>query len=103
MSTPAGLSAGPVDSRQRADLPTSALGMAIDARGTGGQIPGGIIHGDHGTQFTSWIFTERARRAGLLPSLGSVDDPHDKRCLRRRRGVLDAEANRIAGPAALAH
>jgi hypothetical protein len=30
---------------------------------------GGIIHGDHGTgQFTSWTFTERARKAGLLPS-----------------------------------
>jgi transposase InsO family protein len=32
-----------IDSRQRADLATSALGMAIDARGTGGQIHGGII------------------------------------------------------------
>jgi transposase InsO family protein len=29
------------------------------------------------TQFTSWTFTERARRAGLLPSLGSVGDPFD--------------------------
>jgi transposase-like protein len=39
-----------IDSRQRADLATSALGMAIDSRGTAGQVPGGIIHGDHGTQ-----------------------------------------------------
>ncbi|WP_084796250.1 IS3 family transposase [Pseudonocardia asaccharolytica] len=66
-----------IDARQRADLATAALGMAIDARGIAGQIPGGIIHGDHGTQFTSWTFTERARRAGLLPSLGSVGDPYD--------------------------
>jgi putative transposase len=51
--------------------------MAIDSRGRAGQIPGGIIHGDHGTQFTSWTFTERARRAGLLPSLGTVGDPYD--------------------------
>ncbi|MGH3388547.1 MAG: transposase, partial [Actinomadura sp.] len=28
-------------------------------------------------QFTSWTFTERARRAGLLPSLGTVGDPYD--------------------------
>jgi putative transposase len=28
-------------------------------------------------QFTSWVFTERARKAGLLPSLGSVGDPYD--------------------------
>ena len=66
-----------IDSRQRADLATCALGMAIDTRSLAGQIPGGIIHGDHGTQFTSWTFTERARRAGLLPSLGSVGDPYD--------------------------
>jgi putative transposase len=28
-------------------------------------------------QYTSWTFTQRARRAGLLPSLGSVGDPYD--------------------------
>jgi putative transposase len=66
-----------IDSRQRADLATSALGMAIDTRSTAGEIPGGIIHADHGTQFTSWTFTERARQAGLLPSLGTVGDPYD--------------------------
>ncbi|GAA1843580.1 hypothetical protein GCM10009687_06440 [Asanoa iriomotensis] len=48
--------------------------MAIDTRGA---VAGGIIYGDHGTQFTSWTFTERARRAGLLPSVGSVGDPYD--------------------------
>jgi transposase InsO family protein len=63
-----------IDSSQRVDLATNALGMAIDTRGT---VAGGIIHGDHGTQFTSWTFTECARRAGLLPSLGNVDDPYD--------------------------
>lgn len=63
-----------IDSRARADLATNALGMAIDSRG---QVTGGIIHGDHGTQFTSWTFTDRARRAGLLPSLGTVGDPYD--------------------------
>lgn len=51
--------------------------MAIDSRGSAGQIPDGIIHADHGTQFTSWTFTERARRAGLPPSLGTVGDPYD--------------------------
>lgn len=66
-----------IDSRQRADLATSALGMAIDSRSIAGQIPDGVIHADHGTQFTSWTFTERARRAGLLPSLGTIGDPYD--------------------------
>ena len=61
-------------SRQRADLATNALGMAIDSRAPAA---GGIIHGDHGTQFTSWTFTEQARRAGLLPSLGTIGDPYE--------------------------
>jgi putative transposase len=63
-----------IDSAQRADLAANALGMAIDSRRPDA---GGIIHGDHGTQFISWTFTQRARAAGLLPSLGSVGDPYD--------------------------
>ncbi|WP_345428976.1 IS3 family transposase, partial [Pseudonocardia xishanensis] len=80
-----------IDSRQRADLATSALGMAIDSRGTSGQVPGGIIHGDHGTQFTSWTFTERARTAGLLPSLGSVGDPYDNAVAEAFWGRMQTE------------
>jgi putative transposase len=33
-----------------------------------------ISHSDHGTQFTAWTFSDRARRSGLLPSMGSVGD-----------------------------
>ena len=67
-----------IDSRARADLATNALGMAIDSRADpAGRVPGGIIHADHGTQFTSWAFTNRARQAGLAPSLGSIGDPYD--------------------------
>jgi putative transposase len=63
-----------IDATQRADLATNALGMAIDSRQPS---PGTIIHGDHGSQFTSWAFTSRAKNAGLLPSLGTVGDPYD--------------------------
>lgn len=63
-----------IDTTQRAELATNALGMAINSRRPE---PGAIIHGDHGTQFTSWAFTSRARNAGLLPSLGTVGDPYD--------------------------
>ena len=63
-----------IDSRQQADLATNALGMAIDSRSA---VDGAIVHGDHGTQFTSWTFTQRARAAGLLPSPGTVVDPYD--------------------------
>jgi putative transposase len=30
---------------------------------------GGIIHSGHGVQVTSWAFTDRARRSGLVPSM----------------------------------
>jgi transposase InsO family protein len=36
-----------------------------------------VIHSDHGTQFTAWTFTDRAKRSGLLPSMGSVGDCYD--------------------------
>lgn len=39
--------------------------------------PGGIVHADHGVQFTSWAFGERIRTAGLLPSFGTVGDGPD--------------------------
>jgi hypothetical protein len=45
--TPAALVGWAIDFRQRADLATSALGMVIDSRAVAGQLPGGIIHGDH--------------------------------------------------------
>ena len=63
--------------------------MAIDSA----PAAGGIIHGDHGTQFTSWTFTERARNAGLLPSLGSIGDPYDNAVVGI---VLGAHADRAA-------
>lgn len=77
-----------IDSRQRADLATNALGMAIDSRAPS---PGTIIHGDHGPQFTSWTFTERARRAGLLPSLGTVGDPYDNAVVESFWGRMQTE------------
>ena len=38
-----------------------------------------IIHADHGAQgqFTPWVFTQKIRSAGLLPSLGTVGDGLD--------------------------
>jgi transposase InsO family protein/transposase-like protein len=63
-----------IDSAPTASLVTSALGMAIEARRPS---PGALIHSDHGTQFTSWAFTERAKASGLVPSMGSIGDCFD--------------------------
>jgi transposase InsO family protein len=45
-----------------AALTCTALGIAIEQRDAArGET---VIHSDHGTQFTSWAFTERARQSG---------------------------------------
>jgi transposase InsO family protein len=81
-----------IDSSQTAALVTNALGMAIANRDPQA---GGIIHSDHGVQFTSWAFTDRAKRSGLVPSMGSIGD-----CLRQRddRILLGQNANRTTQP-----
>lgn len=53
-----------IDSTQTAALVTNALGMAISNRTPE---PGTIIHSDHGVPFTSWAYTDRARKSGLAP------------------------------------
>jgi putative transposase len=58
-----------IDSSQTAALVTNALSMAIGNRDPKA---GGVIHSDHGVQFTSWAFTDRAKRSRLVPSMGSI-------------------------------
>lgn len=63
-----------IDSRQDSALVVNALDMALRNRRPE---PGGIVHADHATQFTSWVFGEWTRSAGLLPSFGAVGDGLD--------------------------
>jgi putative transposase len=63
-----------IDSHQASSLVTNALSMAISNRTPAA---GTVIHSDHGTQFTSWAFSERVSQAGLVPSMGSVGDAFD--------------------------
>ncbi len=63
-----------IDSTQDTRLVINALDMAISNRDPA---PGAIVHADHGAQFTSWAFGDRIRRAGLMPSFGSVGDGLD--------------------------
>jgi putative transposase len=60
----------------RAELVADALEMAVLRRRP--PPDGGLIHhADHGTQYTSWAFGQRLRRAGLLGSMGTVGDALD--------------------------
>jgi transposase InsO family protein len=63
-----------IDSHQATSLVTNALAMAISNRTPS---RGTVIHTDHGSQFTSWAFSERVRQAGLVPSMGTVGDAYD--------------------------
>jgi putative transposase len=63
-----------LDRRPTAAMVNSALGMAIDSRRPA---QGTLIHSDHGSQYTSWTFSQRLRSAGLAHSLGSVGDAYD--------------------------
>ena len=63
-----------IDSHQATSLVTNALAMALSNRTPSS---GTVIHTDHGSQFTSWAFSERVRQAGLVPSMGTVGDAFD--------------------------
>jgi putative transposase len=63
-----------IDSKQDSTLVVNALDMAIRSRTPP---PGGVVHADHGVQFTSWVFTQKIHSAGLLPSFGTVGDGLD--------------------------
>lgn len=63
-----------IDSKQDSTRVVNALDLAIRARQPG---PGGVVHVDYRVQFTSWVFTQKIRSAGLLPSFGPVGDGLD--------------------------
>jgi putative transposase len=64
-----------IDSRQATSLlVTSALAMAVKNRKP---TTGTVVHCDHGSQFTSWAFSERIKTAGLALSMGRIGDAYD--------------------------
>ncbi len=63
-----------IDSSQTALLVTNALGMALARRAPDQHA---IIHSDRGTQFASWVFSQKVTDAGLAPSVGAVGAPFD--------------------------
>ncbi|MEV0013000.1 IS3 family transposase, partial [Streptomyces sp. NPDC047973] len=58
----------------RADLVTDALAAAVRTRGS---LSGSIMHTDHGAQYTSRIFAEACRSAGVRRSMSTVGSSAD--------------------------
>jgi putative transposase len=50
-----------------------------------------IIHSDHGSQFTSWEFSELIRTKGLLGSMGTVGDCYDHTLMESFWGSMQIE------------
>jgi transposase InsO family protein/transposase-like protein len=63
-----------IDRRPTAAMVNAALGMAIAARKPA---RGSLVHSDHGSQYTSWTFSQGMRAAGLAHSLGTIGDAYD--------------------------
>lgn len=59
----------------RAELVADAIQMAVWRRRP--EPDQTIAHSDHGGNYTSWLFGQRLRNAGLLGSMGSVGDCFD--------------------------
>ncbi len=73
----------------RAELVADAVQMATWRR----QPPAGqvIAHSDHGAQFTSWLFGQRLRAAGLLGSMGTIGDCFDNSVAEAFFSILQRE------------
>ena len=72
----------------RTELVLDALTMALRNRRPAAGV---IHHSDHGCQYTSVAFGERCRRAGVLPSLGSVGDCYDNAITESFFATLECE------------
>jgi putative transposase len=74
----------------RSELVCDALDMAIFRRRP--ERDSGLVHhADHGTQYTSWAFGQRLRKAGLLGSMGTVGDALDNAMAESFFGTLQLE------------
>jgi putative transposase len=78
-----------IDSHQATPLVTNALGMAISNRSPGPDQT--VIHSDHGSQYTSWAFTQRAKDSGLLPSMGTIGNAYDNAVIESFWGRMQTE------------
>ncbi len=76
-----------IDTRQTTTLVLNALDMAVEAR----KPHQTVVHSDHGTQFTSWAFSNRLRHAGLVGSMGTIGDGYDNAMIESFWGTMQVE------------
>ena len=79
----------------RSDLALDALEQALFARP---DTEGLVHHSDRGVQYLSMRYTERLRKAGIEPSVGSVGDSYDNALAESVIGLFKTEVIRRRGP-----
>jgi len=72
----------------RTALVVEALNMAVWNRRPAGEV---IHHSDRGAQYTSLVFSQRCREAGVAPSMGSVGDAYDNALAEAFFATLETE------------
>jgi transposase InsO family protein len=77
-----------IDRRCESALVIDAINKAKGSRPLS---PSTIIHSDHGSQFTSWAFTENVRRLGLISSMGTLGDCYDNAPMESFWGSMQIE------------
>jgi len=77
-----------IDRRCETALVNDALSMASESRATGAT---SVIHSDHGSQFTSWGFSELIRKHRLLGSMGTIGDCYDNAPMESFWGSMQIE------------
>jgi putative transposase len=77
-----------IDRRCETALVNDALSMASESRAID---PASIIHSDHGSQYTSWGFSELVRKHKLLGSMGTVGDCYDNAPMESFWGSMQIE------------
>ena len=82
-----------IDRRCESSLVNDALTMASGSRRASVHQTNSrtVIHSDHGSQFTSWAFTENIRRLGLFGSMGTVGDCYDNAPMESFWGSMQIE------------
>lgn len=77
-----------IDRRNEATLVNDALVMAARSRATS---PSTVLHSDHGSQFTSWSFTQNLKHHRIVGSMGTIGDCFDNAPMESFWGSMQIE------------
>lgn len=72
-------------------LRTELVAGSLDTAPLRRKPQGAVVHSDRGAQYTSWLFGQRLRQAGLLGSMGKVACAYDSSMIESFFGSMQIE------------